>query len=73
VRQNRATTGGIVSAGRYHVNVGRRWGGLRMTVIRDGDHIAIYTGNQLIRALDANTHSTYQPIDPAHRYQKAPR
>jgi len=60
VRQVQATTLGIVSAGRYQVPVGRRWGGLPMTVIRDGDHIAIYTGNTLVRTLDA---------DPTRRHQ----
>jgi transposase InsO family protein len=60
VRHVHTTTIGLVSAGRYQVNVGQRWAGLPMTVIRDGDHIAIYTGNTLVRALDA---------DPTRRYQ----
>jgi transposase InsO family protein len=61
VRHITATTTGIVSAGRYQVSVGRRWGGLPMTVIRDGDHIAIFTGNKLVRELDA---------DPSLRWQR---
>ncbi|HEX3336767.1 MAG TPA: hypothetical protein VHS54_09920 [Jatrophihabitans sp.] len=36
-----------------------------VTVIADGDHIAIFTGNTLIRALDADPTRNYQPLRPA--------
>lgn len=72
VRQVQVTTGGIVSAGRYRINVGRRWNGLPMTVIKDGDHIAIYTGNQLIRTLDADPNTIYQPVEHPDAATKHP-
>ncbi|HEY2273752.1 MAG TPA: hypothetical protein VGH30_13320, partial [Jatrophihabitantaceae bacterium] len=64
VRQVKATDLGVVPAGRYRISIGRQWAGLTMTVIRDGDHIAIYAGNQLIRALDADPTRSYQLKQP---------
>jgi transposase InsO family protein len=61
VRHLTVTTTGQVVIGAYAVQVGHRWAGLPVTVIKDGDHIVIYAGNQLVRALDA---------DPTHRYQR---
>jgi transposase InsO family protein len=60
VRQNHASPAGIVSAGRYSVNVGARWAGLPLTVIRDGDHITVFAGNQLVRSLDADPNRRHQ-------------
>lgn len=61
VLHSRVTPSGVVSAGRYNINIGRRWAGHHVDVIRDGDHIAIYSGNQLIRQLTADPTRTYQP------------
>jgi transposase InsO family protein len=57
-----ASTGGTVVVGRFHVFIGGRYKGLPVTAIQDGNHIAIYTGNKLIRALDADPTSRYQPL-----------
>jgi hypothetical protein len=54
---------GKVAVTPYAIGVGRRWSGHFVTAIKDGDHIAIFTGNHLVRDLDA---------DPARRYQPAP-
>jgi transposase InsO family protein len=51
---------GAVSAGRYLVAVGRAWTGATVTVIRHGEDIGIFHGNQLLRHLTA---------DPTKRYQ----
>jgi transposase InsO family protein len=45
----------------YRVNVGLRWAGHECDSIRDGDHIAIFSGNRLIRAFTA---------DPTRRHQR---
>jgi transposase InsO family protein len=59
------STGGAVSVVPYQVFVGGRYKQLPVTVIADGDHIAIFTGNTLIRALDADPTRNYQPLRPA--------
>jgi transposase InsO family protein len=64
VLHRHTSTAGVVSAGRYLVSLGARWKSLPVTIIRDGDHIAVYTGNQLIRVLDADPASRYQPLAP---------
>ena len=51
----------------YKINVGRRWAGHTCDSIRDGTHIAIFSGNQLIRELDANPDRRYQPQEPGTR------
>ena len=58
---------GVVTVGRFHINVGNAWTGHPITALRDGDHIAIYSGNQLIRALDLDPHRRYQPAQPRTR------
>lgn len=60
VLTSRVTPTGVVSAGPYDVNVGNRWAGHQVDVIRDGEHIAIFSANRLVRELTA---------DPARRYQ----
>ena len=51
----------------YMVNVGLRWGGHICDSIRDGDHIAIFSGTTLIRELTANPARQYQRMDPTTR------
>ncbi len=46
----------------YRVNVGLRWAGHKCDVIRDGDHIAIFSGTTLVREFTA---------DPTRRYQRS--
>jgi transposase InsO family protein len=53
--------GGNLYVPPYRVNVGLRWAGHECDSIRDGDHIAIFSGNRLIRAFTA---------DPTRRHQR---
>jgi transposase InsO family protein len=47
----------------YDVNVGLRWAGHACHAIRDGEHIVIFSGNRLVRALTADPTRKYQPGD----------
>jgi transposase InsO family protein len=58
---------GYVCAAPYRINVGLRWAGHECDVIRDGNHIAIFSGNRLVRAFTADPARYYQPIDPSTR------
>jgi transposase InsO family protein len=53
--------GGNLYVPPYRVNVGLRWAGHECDSIRDGDHIAIFSGNRLVRAFTA---------DPTRRHQR---
>ncbi|HKC28819.1 MAG TPA: IS481 family transposase [Jatrophihabitans sp.] len=59
---------GVIQVGHYQVHLGCRWRGTPITAIKDGNHIAVFTGNQLIRTLDADPDRRYQP---AHHHQPA--
>ncbi|HKC29902.1 MAG TPA: IS481 family transposase [Jatrophihabitans sp.] len=61
------TATGVIVVGRFHINVGNAWTGHSVTALRDGDHLAIFSGNHLIRALDLNTSRRYQPAQPRPR------
>lgn len=52
---------GEVVSGRQSIGVGRAWAGIRVTVVRTGDHITITHKDELVRTLD---------IDPSVRYQR---
>jgi transposase InsO family protein len=56
------TTMGCIKVGPFVVNVGRQWQTHQVTCLKDGDHIAIFSGTRLVRALD---------VDPTRRYQLA--
>jgi transposase InsO family protein len=47
----------------YKVNVGLRWAGHECESIRDGDHIAIFSGTTLVREFTADPRRNYQPGD----------
>jgi transposase InsO family protein len=47
----------------YKVNVGLRWAGHECDSIRDGDHIAIFSGTTLVREFTADPRRNYQPGD----------
>jgi transposase InsO family protein len=51
----------------YRVNVGRRWAGHACDSIRDGEHIAIFSGTTLIREFTADPTRDYQPGDKTTR------
>lgn len=63
--RSHVSTGGTLIVGPYHVFVGGRYKQLPVTAIRDGNHIAIFTGTNLIRVLDADPTRRYQPLRPA--------
>ena len=54
---------GNVYVAPYKVNVGLRWAGHDCDIIRDGDHITIFSGTTLIRELHRRPH----PLLPARR------
>ena len=60
--QTHVSTRGAVTVGPYVVFIGARYKQLPVTAIRDGEHIAIFTGTKLIRALDADPTRHYQPL-----------
>jgi transposase InsO family protein len=51
----------------YKVNVGLRWAGHSCISIRDGDHIAIFSGTALVREFTAEPSRNYQPGDKTTR------
>jgi transposase InsO family protein len=55
------TKSGNVFVRPYKINVGLRWAGHKCVCIRDGDHIAIFSGNRLVRAFTADPTRNYQP------------
>jgi transposase InsO family protein len=54
---------GVAPVGPYDINVGRRWAGHHLDVIRDGEHLTLFSGTRLVRELT---------IDPTRRYQPGP-
>jgi transposase InsO family protein len=51
----------------YKVNVGLRWAGHECDIIRDGDHITIFSATTLVRSFTADPTRSYQPGDKAAR------
>jgi transposase InsO family protein len=51
----------------YRINVGLRWAGHTCDVIRQGDHIAIFSGTTLVRELTTDPTHSYQPSAPNTR------
>jgi transposase InsO family protein len=51
----------------YKVNVGLRWAGHECDVIRDGEHITIYSGTTLVRSFSVDPTRNYQPGDKSCR------
>ncbi|OBA92762.1 hypothetical protein A5642_08780 [Mycolicibacterium mucogenicum] len=60
-------TTGRVFVPPYVVNVGRYWAGHQCDCVRDGDHIAIFSGTTVIRELTADPTRRYQPGDKSTR------
>jgi transposase InsO family protein len=52
---------GVMGIARYQVHVGSRWNGHTLDAIKDGNRVAIFADNILVRALDINPDRTYQP------------
>lgn len=67
------TTIGLVKVGPYIVNVGRQWQAHQVTCIKDGDHVAIFSGTRLVRVLALDPTERYQPAEPrpaTHGYRQ---
>jgi transposase InsO family protein len=60
-------TSGKLHIAPYRVNVGLRWAAHNRDVVRQGDHIAIFSGTTLIRTLTADPTRSYQPSAPNTR------
>jgi hypothetical protein len=64
-------TSGKLHVAPYRVNVGLRWAGHACDVVRQGDHIAIFSSTTLVRALTADPTREYQPSAPNTRTYRA--
>ena len=62
-RRTVSATGGHLYMAPYRIAVGLRWGGHECDIIRHGDHIAIFSGNRLVRAFTADPTRAHQPIE----------
>lgn len=62
IYRTHASTGGTVVVGPYAVFIGARFAQLAVTAIRQGDFIAIFAGDTLLRTLTADPTRRYQPI-----------
>ena len=51
-------------ANQLRVPIGARYQQLPVTVLQDGDHVAIFTGHTLIRFLQLDPTTVYQPLHP---------
>jgi transposase InsO family protein len=60
ITQVKVSARGELPVGPIRVQVGRGWEGARLTVIRDGNSVAVFHGTQLVEA---------RIIDPNRRYQ----
>jgi hypothetical protein len=56
----KVTSRGELSAGPLRIQVGRGWEGTQLTILRDGNSVAIFHGQQLV---------DHRIIDPTRRYQ----
>jgi transposase InsO family protein len=66
-RRTVSPSSGQITVGQYKVNVGLRWAGHECDIIRDGEHITIFSGALLVRELTADPTRRYQPGDPITR------
>jgi transposase InsO family protein len=60
-------TSGNIHIAPYRIGVGLRWAGHQCDVIRDGEHIAIFSGTTLVRELTADPSRYHQPCTPNTR------
>jgi hypothetical protein len=59
--------GAVTIGARYQAGIGRRWTGVRVTVITQGDDVGIFHGNTLIRRLTIDPDRRYQPSGAPRR------
>ena len=56
ITSSQVTPTGVATVGSYDINVGRRWAGHHLDVIRDGEHLTLFSGTRLVRELTINPH-----------------
>jgi hypothetical protein len=65
--------GSVAIGGRYQAQVGRRWTGVTVTVITQGERVAIFHGNTLVRELTIDPTRRYQPTGQPRGGRRHPR
>ncbi|WP_157361786.1 DDE-type integrase/transposase/recombinase [Haloechinothrix halophila] len=74
VRDVKASTTGTVAIGRHQqAQVGIQWQHAQLTVFRDGNRVAIFHRDHLVRALDADPNRRYQPLGSRPGPPRRPR
>lgn len=63
--------GGNIYVPPYRVNVGLRWAGHDCVSVRDGDHIAIFSGTRVVRVFTADPTRRHQRGDKTARTYRA--
>ena len=58
---NTVSNNGVVTLGRYRINVGSQWRGRTARIHHDDTHVAVFIDNRLVRALILDTTRSYQP------------
>jgi transposase InsO family protein len=51
---------GLITVGRWRVNIGKQWAGNQVDVHADDTHIAVFNDHRLIRAIQINPNRRYQ-------------
>ncbi|MDG5768713.1 integrase core domain-containing protein, partial [Mycolicibacterium fortuitum] len=72
VTRHAVTKHGSLFVAPYQVHVGVCWAGHLCDSVRDGEHIAIFSGAVLVRELTANPRKIYQPGDKRIRTRRTP-
>ncbi|MGW4097176.1 integrase core domain-containing protein [Mycobacterium sp. NPDC004974] len=72
VTRHAVTKHGSLFVAPYQVHVGVCWAGHLCDSIRDGEHIAIFSGTVLVREFTANPRLIYQPGDKRTRTRRTP-
>lgn len=54
---------GVAQVAHQHIHVGARWRATPVLAIKNGNHVAIFADNHLVRALDIDPHRRYQPAN----------
>jgi transposase InsO family protein len=57
---------GLITVGRWRVNIGKQWAGNHVDIHADDTHIAVFNNHRLIRAIQINPTRRYQGITGRH-------
>lgn len=64
ITTNTVSRQGRVDVNGYGIAVGNRWAGHTLTLIRQGNHVALFHRHDLVRRLELDTTRTYQALYP---------